>query len=1354
MLMPWPDTTTAAAQDHALRYGLAALVAAALEACCALLLLSEARCRRHSPACAFVSCSAALALCEAALWLQATTGCTGAEEVRLAAALQGAAWWCLAALPLVAAWFVQGRAWLTAVPADRQPRARLLVRLGAALLLVTVATDLLTAPASAAAAAQAAASPDDAASAPQPRWRLRCAGLGEGGGLAVWTSGDGAPAWWGWWAAPDGRAQTTALLAAVALLEVEPARYAALPAFLGAAAQAAPVLCGLESGDGLWWPAGLSVALYFVLEPLCCAPRLAPVARAATPSLVAACVAAALLIGALAVSAAFAPPRRLRGAGESLLFWLAHAEAGEVMMAMSCAAPLLAVWSAAVAAALRAWRSVRLERAAAPSLPLLGRGHAGDPSRCLAPNTHNLPRLRSAAAQRSAVAPRRPPQPPPPPPPPPPPDLLGSDGSGGFGSFGDAPPLRPPPVATPQPPSPVDAFGDEAAVQVLVAAEGPGVEAEAEGGEWADESPQPACAHATDSAAVEWSDWADSGAPTASPRVTTPPPPPATPLPAAAPGAASAPLPRPFRHVPGAVPGHAKPPPAHQHTNPPHPPTGPTTPLPPQRRPPPVSGGGRGAWSDEGPPRPRANLSSPEGISRIAALDAPPLRAASPDGYRERFPARSLRPSDLFDRESPERPGAAAATKAATTTTAMTTCGANGGSGGEDDAQGPLHEVWGGAMEALDLNAVARTGARLGARPTRDAVRSVLWRHREPLFLTFCTHALHAPPSASVAGAVWRLDAARFGALCAACGVLGAAEATELFAAVEAHYTLGAAGARHAAAEAAAAVAAAGAAAGVDLRRGFELHPYLHAIIEVAARRGRGTAGGAAAAGAGRRVAVNSLAERLEGTVQQMARRVSASPVGPPQPLVLGDGVRAAARGVAARSIFAAHDMPLRRTFDLWEVGQPPRPHTLSLARWHELIESVQPQASGLLRWLAKPHITAAFVGATLGGGGGGGGGVLDFAQFKEAVARVAVYAAGGAAVSAGGRPGAAAAAIDAQLSPLLELLAGGASVLQGPHERRAERERQEKARQERAQRERVRQQEQKVVREREERERREAEEKQRKAKLDREREERFTQQLLEHHAHLEQVRKEKEDKLAKELLKANIRTLKNRAAKREQLSGDEAAAGEGDEAAAGEDAQEEDAQATAPSASAAPAVAPALSVSSPAASNAPASPASPASPAKPGKSGKPGRPTGKVGAASSACASPGTAKRVHSSHANPHHSRHKAATANYQLIQGFDIDEDSHVSATEQLRDALAKHAVRVVDLFHEWDDDESGTVSRAEFRQGMEEMKFHAPQSELDALFDEWDANGSGHIELVEMQKLLRRGAAASSITGLFRE
>ena len=40
----------------------------------------------------------------------------------------------------------------------------------------------------------------------------------------------------------------------------------------------------------------------------------------------------------------------------------------------------------------------------------------------------------------------------------------------------------------------------------------------------------------------------------------------------------------------------------------------------------------------------------------------------------------------------------------------------------------------------------------------------------------------------------------------------------------------------------------------------------------------------------------------------------------------------------------------------------------------------------------------------------------------------------------------------------------------------------------------------------------------------------------------------------------------------------------------------------------------------------------------------------------------------------------------NSVLLQGFDVDEDSEKSVAEQLRDALAKASVRVIDLFREW--------------------------------------------------------------------
>ena len=77
-----------------------------------------------------------------------------------------------------------------------------------------------------------------------------------------------------------------------------------------------------------------------------------------------------------------------------------------------------------------------------------------------------------------------------------------------------------------------------------------------------------------------------------------------------------------------------------------------------------------------------------------------------------------------------------------------------------------------------------------------------------------------------------------------------------------------------------------------------------------------------------------------------------------------------------------------------------------------------------------------------------------------------------------------------------------------------------------------------------------------------------------------------------------------------------------------------------------------------------------------------------------------------------------------------FDIDESMPVGP--QLRDALSKNAVRVIDLFRDWDDDQSGNVSKKEFRKAMGQLGFEAHRKEIDALFDSWDPDGSGSLEL----------------------
>ena len=92
--------------------------------------------------------------------------------------------------------------------------------------------------------------------------------------------------------------------------------------------------------------------------------------------------------------------------------------------------------------------------------------------------------------------------------------------------------------------------------------------------------------------------------------------------------------------------------------------------------------------------------------------------------------------------------------------------------------------------------------------------------------------------------------------------------------------------------------------------------------------------------------------------------------------------------------------------------------------------------------------------------------------------------------------------------------------------------------------------------------------------------------------------------------------------------------------------------------------------------------------------------------------------------------------------LQGLDIDEDSDVPLAQQLRDALSKNAMRVIDLFREWDEDGDGSVSKKEFRRAMPLIGLDLPRTEIDGVFDTWDPDGSGEIGLDELNKILRRG------------
>ena len=93
--------------------------------------------------------------------------------------------------------------------------------------------------------------------------------------------------------------------------------------------------------------------------------------------------------------------------------------------------------------------------------------------------------------------------------------------------------------------------------------------------------------------------------------------------------------------------------------------------------------------------------------------------------------------------------------------------------------------------------------------------------------------------------------------------------------------------------------------------------------------------------------------------------------------------------------------------------------------------------------------------------------------------------------------------------------------------------------------------------------------------------------------------------------------------------------------------------------------------------------------------------------------------------------------------LRTIDLDESSGVSYGEQLRNALSEQAVRVIDLFREWDEDGSGAVDKKEFRKAMPMLGLEVPKKEIDALFDSWDPDGSGSLTLKELDKKLRRGA-----------
>mmetsp|Transcript_42765 Transcript_42765/g.103902 ORF Transcript_42765/g.103902 Transcript_42765/m.103902 type:complete len:643 (-) Transcript_42765:102-2030(-) len=85
---------------------------------------------------------------------------------------------------------------------------------------------------------------------------------------------------------------------------------------------------------------------------------------------------------------------------------------------------------------------------------------------------------------------------------------------------------------------------------------------------------------------------------------------------------------------------------------------------------------------------------------------------------------------------------------------------------------------------------------------------------------------------------------------------------------------------------------------------------------------------------------------------------------------------------------------------------------------------------------------------------------------------------------------------------------------------------------------------------------------------------------------------------------------------------------------------------------------------------------------------------------------------------------------------------EGHSATPIQQLRSALVRNAVRVVDMLKDWDPSGSGVYTRAEFCKAIWRLGSSADKGTIDSLFDAWDFRSSGKLSLRELHQIFHRG------------